>query len=165
MIQLFNHTTNLFNLHCCHQRNSSDSPSREVKIALCAILRDLRAPKRILFAFCVHSRNSSAPCLNCYILPSVPIPVKALCPKGRLYGLKGRIYSLKGVTTGRQICFFAGIFHTHRSAWLKPTGTPLGPLTAKIPYSLFRSPKGNCSGRYLFRSRIFIMDVIVRFSS
>ena len=64
---------------CC---NSSDSPSREVKIApyaicalcnlrpmqfaLCAILRDLRAPKRILFAFCVHSRNSSAPCLNCY---------------------------------------------------------------------------------------------------
>ena len=46
--------------------NSSDSPSREVKIALCAILRDLRAPKRILFAFCVHSRDSSAPCLNSY---------------------------------------------------------------------------------------------------
>ena len=56
--------------------NSSDSPSREVKIALCAILRDLRAPKRILFAFCVHSRNSSAPCLNCYkvILSIVAVP-------------------------------------------------------------------------------------------
>ena len=47
------------------------APSREVKIALYAILRDLRAPKRILFTFCVHSRNSSAPCLNCYNMASV----------------------------------------------------------------------------------------------
>ena len=50
-------------MRCC---NSSDSLSREVKIALYAILRDLWAPKRIFFAFCVHSRNSSAPCRNSY---------------------------------------------------------------------------------------------------
>ena len=29
---------------------------------------DMRAPKRILFAFCVHSRNGSVSCLNCYEL-------------------------------------------------------------------------------------------------
>ncbi len=30
------------------------------------IMRDMRAPKRILSAFCVHFHNGSVPCLNCH---------------------------------------------------------------------------------------------------
>jgi len=48
------------------------------------------------------------------------------------------------------------------SAALSEFGTPLGPRTAKIPYSDFRISKVNCSGAYRFSSLIFINAVIVR---
>ncbi len=51
-------------------RNSSDTPAAKSKLRSYAILRDFLAPKRISFAFCVHPRNSSVPCLNCYCLPT-----------------------------------------------------------------------------------------------
>jgi hypothetical protein len=50
----------------------SASPAKS-KLRSYAILRDMRAPKRILPAFCVHSRNGSAPCLNCYSNTSVDV--------------------------------------------------------------------------------------------
>ena len=47
------------------------------------------------------------------------------------------------------------------SAALRLFGTPLGPLTAKMPYSVFSRSNVNCSGLYLFISLIFISLVIV----